>query len=323
MDIKRVACVGAGLIGSEWAALFAANGIDVVVQDTSEEILEQALERIESNIRFINEHGLAGGGGAEGTGGSLKTTTSVSEAVSQAQYVQESVPDNYDTKKEVFRKMDAACPAETILASSASGLLMTEIQKAVSIPGRCILVHPMLPVHLIPAVEIAGGLQTSPETVEETRTLLERVGKTPVVLKKEVSGYIVNRLQAALIREAIDLVAKGAASPEDVDTAFCRGIGLRSPVIGPFLRMHLAGDGIEDFLTNFAESYRYRWETMETWTSIPPAAFKAVVEGTGKMQAVRGKSVSELRKWRDEMLVKLLRTVEEGTAKPEEIGGSR
>jgi 3-hydroxypropionate dehydrogenase (NADP+) len=175
----------------------------------------------------------------------------------------------------------------------------------------------MLPVHLIPAVEIAGGVRTSPETIETTRNFLERMGKTPVVLKKEVSGYIVNRLQAALIREAIDLVAKGVASPEDIDTAFCRGIGLRSPVIGPFLRMHLAGDGIEDFLTNFAESYRYRWETMETWTSIPPAAFKAVVEGTEQMEAVRGKSIAEIRKWRDEMLVKLLCTLDEGAMKKE------
>jgi 3-hydroxyacyl-CoA dehydrogenase len=137
------------------------------------------------------------------------------------------------------------------------------------------------------------------------------LGKAPVVLKKEVSGYIVNRLQAALMREAIDLVATGVASPEDVDTAFCKGIGLRSPLTGPFLRMHLAGDGIADFLANFAESYRYRWESMASWTTIPSSAFEPVVKGTEQMDIVQRRSLAEIRRWRDEMLVKLLRVIEE------------
>jgi 3-hydroxypropionate dehydrogenase (NADP+) len=239
-------------------------------------------------------------------------TTQISEAVALADYVQESVPDNYEIKKQVFREMDAESPRHTILASSASGLLMTEIQKAVAAPERCILVHPMLPAHLLPTVEIAGGLKTSPETVATTRSFMEQLGKTPIVLNKEVSGYIVNRLQSALMREAIDLVANGVASPEDVDTAFCRGIGLRSPLTGPFLRMHLAGEGIENFLVNFAESYRYRWETMASWSTIPPSAIEAVVKGTEQMDIVKRKSLSEIRRWRDEMLVKLLRVVEEG-----------
>ena len=133
----------------------------------------------------------------------------------------------------------------------------------------------------------------------------------PVVLNREVPGYIVNRLQAALLREAIDLVDKGIASPEDVDRAFCKGIGLRDPLMGPFLRMHLAGNGIENFLKNFAQSYRYRWETMETWTSIPSSAVNEIVKGTREIDAVRTKSLDEIKSWRDEMLVKLIKLVGE------------
>ena len=323
MNVSRAACIGAGLIGSEWASLFSSKGIDVVIQDTGEDLLRRSMERIRANLTFMEKSGFLGKGEAEASLARVRTTTLVSEAVSEADYVQESVPDKYEIKKAVFREMDASAPAGTILASSASGLLMTEIQKAVTRPDRCVLVHPILPAHLIPVVEIAGGIETSGEILEATGSFMERVGKTPVVLKKEVSGYIVNRLQAALIREAIDLVDKGVASPEDVDTAYCRGIGLRSPLIGPFLRMHIAGEGIEDFLTNFGESYRYRWESMETWTSIPPSAFKAVVEGTARMKTVRSKSPDEIRKWRDEMLVRVLKTVTQGETAPKEPGGCR
>lgn len=221
-------------------------------------------------------------------------------------YVQESVPDTYVIKKHVFREMDTAAPDHAVLASSASGLLMTEIQKATTRPERCVMAHPVLPAHLIPVVEIVGGEQTTHETVEVTREFMAGLGKTPVVLNREVPGHTVDRLQAALLREAIDLVDKGIASPEEVDKAFCRGTGLRDPLVGPFLKMHLTGNGIEDFIEKFAQSYRYRWETMETWASIPPSAIEAIAKGTRDMEIVRGKSLGEIRAWRDEMLVKLL-----------------
>jgi carnitine 3-dehydrogenase len=161
----------------------------------------------------------------------------------------------------------------------------------------------------MPAVEIAGGEQTAQETVERTREFMASLGKTPIVLNREVPGHIVNRLQAALLREAIDLVDKGVASPEEVDMAFCSGIGLRDPLIGPFLRIHLAGNGIEDFIKNFSQSYRYRWESMETWTSLPPSAIEPVVKGVRDMEMVREKSLGEIGAWRDEMLVKILKVM--------------
>ncbi len=140
---------------------------------------------------------------------------------------------------------------------------------------------------------------------------MKRLGKVPVVLKKEVSGYIVNRFQAALVREAVDLVDKGVATPEEIDRAFRFGIGLRDPILGPFLRMHLAGNGVDRFMKNYAESYRYRWETMATWTSIPDRAAAKVIQGVGEMEVLRKQNPEEMALWRDEMLVKLLKVIAE------------
>ena len=310
MEISRVACVGAGLVGAGWATIFLSRGLEVIMQDISQEILNESIKHIWLNLSFLETQGLVPKGNVEAGRDRIKTTTHIADAVGHVDYVQESVPDTYEIKKRVFREMDAAAPAHAILASSASGLLMTDIQEVTTRPERCVLVHPVLPVHLIPTVEIVGGEKTSRETVQEALEFMERMGKSPVVLRREVPGYIINRLQAALLREAIDLVDKGIASPEEVDKAFCRGIGLRDPVVGPFLRMHIAGNGIKDFIENFAQSYRYRWETMETWTSIPPSAIEAVVKGTRGMEIVRKKSLGEIRAWRDEMLTKILKLID-------------
>ena len=311
MDIHKVSCVGAGLIGQGWAVLFSSAGLEVILQDVTETVLEKSMRGVKSNLMFLEASNLLKQGEAEAALKRIKVSTLIGEAVRKADYVQESVPDNYDLKKQVFREMDAAAPDHAILASSASGLLMTEIQKLVTRPDRCVLAHPVLPVYLIPLVEIAGGEQTSRETVSATYDFMKKLGKIPVLLKREVPGYIVNRLQAALLREAIDLVDKDVASAEDVDKAFCMGIGLRDPIIGPFLRIHLAGDGVERFIDNLSQSYSHRWKTMETWTSIPPSAEKKIVRAVREMEVIRTKTLEEIKSWRDEMLVKLLNVIRE------------
>jgi 3-hydroxyacyl-CoA dehydrogenase len=311
MEIRKVACVGAGLIGQGWATLFSSAGLEVILQDVTEAVLEKSIKGVKSNLRFLEARKLLKRGEADVALKKIKMSTLIGEAVRDADYVQESVPDNYDFKKQVFREMDSAAPGHAILASSSSGLLMTEIQKATLKPQRCVLVHPALPVYLLPLVEIVGGEQTDRETATVAYDFMKRLGKTPVLLKREVPGYIINRLQAALLREAIDLVDKGVASAEEVDKAFCMGVGLRDPIIGPFLRIHLAGDGVERFIENFSQSYRHRWETMETWTSIPPSAVKKIINGVKEMDVVRTKTLDEIKSWRDEMLVKFLRLVRE------------
>jgi len=309
MEIRKVACVGAGLIGQGWATLFSSAGLEVILQDVTETVLERSMEAVKSNLRFLEANKLLKRGEGDVALKKIKMSTLIGEAVRDADYVQESVPDNYDFKKQVFREMDIAAPDHAILASSSSGLLMTEIQKVTLKPQRCVLVHPALPVYLLPLIEIVGGEQTDRETATVACDFMKRLGKTPVLLKREVPGYIINRLQAALLREAIDLVDKEVASAEEVDKAFCMGVGLRDPIIGPLLRIHLAGDGVERFIENFSQSYRNRWETMETWTSIPPSAVKKIVNGVKEMDVVRTKTLDEIKSWRDEMLVKFLRLV--------------
>jgi len=309
MDIRTVACIGAGLIGQNWASLFSSKGLEVTLHDVTQDILHNSITNIASSLIFMEENNLLRAGEADAALKRIRPTTDLAEAVAHADYVQESVPDNYEIKKQVFQELDAQAPHHTILASSASGLLMTEIQKVTIRPERCVLAHPVLPAHLIPLVEIVGGEHTSPSTVKATRDFMKRIGKAPVVLNREVPGYIVNRLQAALLREAIDLVHKGIASASDVDTAFCMGIGLRDPLIGPFLRIHLAGSGVERFIENFSRSYQYRWETMETWTSIPPSAAKSIIKGVNEMEVVRTKTLEEIKSWRDELLIKILNVV--------------
>jgi 3-hydroxyacyl-CoA dehydrogenase len=311
MEIRKVACIGAGLIGQGWATLFSSAGLEVALQDVTGTILQKAIKAVTSNLGFLEKNKLLKTGEADLALKRIKMTTVIGDAVRDADYVQESVPDHYDFKKQVFREMDIAAPERAILGSSSSGLLMTEIQKVTRKPQRCVLVHPALPVYLLPLVEIVGGEKTVRETETAAYDFMKKLGKTPVVLRREVPGYIINRLQAALLREAIDLVDKGVASAEDVDRAFCMGIGLRDPIIGPFLRIHLAGDGVERFIENYSQSYRYRWETMETWTSIPPSAVKKIINGVQEMDVIRTKTLDEIKSWRDEMLVKLLRLIRE------------
>ncbi len=306
-DIKNVACVGSGLIGQGWATLFAAAGYGVTMQDLSDGKLKSAVAQVHLNLRHLADNGRLQTETAASAYKLIRTTLSLAEAVNDSDYVLESVPDNYRVKKTVFKEMDALAPPDTILASSSSGLLMSEIQTAVTRPERCVLVHPFLPVHLLPLVEVVGGEQTVPETVEITCRLMEKIGKAPVRLKKEVSGYIVNRLQAAILREAIDLVASGVASAEEVDQAFCTGMGMRDPFIGPLLRAHLAGDGIESFVEHYAESYRLRWESMATWNTISSPVRDTLVNSVNEMPIVRDNSLEEIKNWRDKMLIEILK----------------
>ena len=306
-NIKTVACIGAGLIGQGWATLFAAHGYDVIMQDLSEDRLENAMAQVSLNLTFLENNGRLQKGQAAVACERIRTTLNLADAVRHADYIQESVPDNYPAKKEVFKEMDAVAASDKILASSSSGLMMTEIQKVVTQPRRCVLTHPFLPVHLLPLVEIVGGEQTAPQTVDITVALMTALGKAPVRLKKEVSGYIVNRFQAAILREAIDLVANGVASAEEIDSAFCAGMGMREPFIGPCLRACLAGDGIENFMEGYAESYKLRWESMAAWHSLPTPMRAPFIKSVNEMEMVRQHSLEDIKKWRDKLLVEVLK----------------
>ena len=299
MGIRKIACVGAGLVGHSWATLFAVKGMSVNLQDLREEILADALAKIESNVDFLAEKDVIGRREAETALRRIKTTTSLPEAVEDADYIQESVFESYEMKKKIFSEMDAEAPPEAILASSSSALLMSEIQKATAKPDRCLIAHPFNPPHLVPLVELVPGSRTSPETIKATYEFMLKLGKVPVVLKKEVPGYIANRLSMRLYEEAVDLVDKGVATVEDVDRALSAGPGVRWAIMGPHLTYHLGGGprGIEHWFETFGKAF------------FSPSATKKVIEGVKEMEIVKTKSMKELVRWRDEKLAELLKII--------------
>lgn len=306
-EVDRVACIGSGLIGQGWAALFALNGYDVILEDMIEEKLKKAVARVEDHMHFLVEAGL--GRDAKGALGRIKTTTSLVDAVADVDYVQESVFESYGVKKTVYEEMDRAAPRETILASSTSGLLMTEIQKkAKRYPERCIVAHPWNPSYLVPLVELCPGELTSDETIIRTYNLMEKIKKVPVVLRKEVPGFIANRLSAALWREALDLVDRGVATVEDVDKAVRAGPGIRWAIMGPYLTYHLGGGsgGIEYLIRHIGVPKAAWLETMAKWTETPESAIERAVKGVEEMDIVHEMSLEELERWRDRQLVKIL-----------------
>ncbi|MBS7637359.1 3-hydroxyacyl-CoA dehydrogenase family protein [Candidatus Bathyarchaeota archaeon] len=309
-EIETIACVGAGLVGQGWAAIFVLKGFKVILEDLKSEKLDEAFRRVKGHIRFLVEAGL--GEDAEGAIGRVRITTELEDALQEADYVQESIYESYEAKRSIYREMDEAAPRECILASSTSGLLMTEIQRAVRrFPERCIVAHPWNPVHLIPLVEICPGEFTSKETIYRTRDLMERIGKIPVVLRKEVPGFIGNRLSAALWREALDLVDKGVASVEDVDKVVWAGPGLRWALMGPFMTYHLGGGagGIGYLMRHIGPTKAAWLETMAKWIQPPETAVEKAINGVEEMTG--GRPVEELERWRDERLVNLIKLLGE------------
>lgn len=315
MEIRKVACVGAGLVGHSWALIFALKGFSVSLHDVNNNILTDAIRSMNSDLEFLAENNLVELDHIRGVLSRVKTTTNLAKAVEAVDYVQESVAERYDVKQSVFKEIDTYAPEHTILASSASGLLMTEIQKATKRPHKCVLVHPWNPPMLMPLVEIAGGKETSNETIQIAYNLMLKLGKVPVILRKELPGHIANRIQAAVLREAIDLVDKGIATVEDVDRAISAGPGLRWAIMGPFLIHHLGSKGIEGFFESLGPSYVHRWKSMATWTSIPPPAIKKVVKGVHEIELVQSKTMEEIVKWSHYRLAELLKVLGYTTGK--------
>jgi 3-hydroxypropionate dehydrogenase (NADP+) len=311
MKIEKLACVGAGLIGHSWATLFASKGYTVNLQDQQEGNLTRAYNRIRSNLDFLARKGLLEEENPQDLLKRINVTTNLAKAVKNVDYVQESVFENYNVKKAVFREMDAVAQKDTVFASSSSGLLITEIQKATTKPDRCLIAHPFNPPHLIPLVELVPGEQTSPEVVNVIFEFMRRIGKVPVVLQREVPGHIANRLSAALWREAIDLVDKGVASVEDVDKALRVGPAIRWALMGVHLTYNLGGGsgGIEHFVDNLGPAFSSWWKTMDTWTSIPSSAATKVIEGVKETNLVQTKTREEIVNWRDEKILEVLKVV--------------
>jgi 3-hydroxypropionate dehydrogenase (NADP+) len=302
-NINRVACVGAGLIGQGWAALFLLHGYNVVLQDLSDERLKEAHSRTLLHTRKLVEYGF---GVEDDYEKRLDVTTSLEKALEGVDFIQESVFESLDVKRPLYSRMDFIAPKDVVIASSTSGLMMTDIARDMKLhTERAIVAHPWNPVHLVPLVELSPGEKTSKETVEAAYSLMTRIGKVPVVLKKEAPGFIANRLSAVLWREALNLVETGVATVEDVDKAVKAGPGIRWAIMGPYLTYHLGGGkgGIEYLMRHIGVSKAKWLETAANWTDTPESAIQKAVEGVNDM--VNNLSIEELEAWRDRYLVEL------------------
>jgi 3-hydroxyacyl-CoA dehydrogenase len=246
-EISSVACVGGGTIGFSWALLFAQHGLQVNIYDISEEALAWSKRELRSAYDTMVNVGVMSEDAVSAALDRITTTTDLAAAVKAVDFVQESGPERYRIKREIYRELDRLARPDAILASSTSAMLMTEIQSATTRPERCVVAHPYNPPHIVPSVEIVPGEATSEETVESTRDFMAKMGRTPVVARKECRGHIVNHMQAVIYREAKWLVGNGVATAAEIDLAFRTGPGLRLALMGPFLvGMFTSPGGLED-----------------------------------------------------------------------------
>ena len=304
-----IAVLGTGTIGASWAAFYALQGFEVCLHDQDPAALEAGERAARGHLERLRELGLAEAAAVGAAAARLRPMRTLEAMAKGVSFVQESVRETYDVKKDVFKRLDAIAPPDTLIASSSSGLLISEIQSVMQRPARALLAHPFNPPHLIPLVELVAGRQTGADAMERARLFFERLGKTPVVLHKEIPGHIANRLAAALWREAIDLVASGVASVEDVDKALRAGPGLRWAIMGQHMIYHLGGGqgGYRYFIDHIGKTFEEYWRTMATWTAIPEQAKAAVIAGV--QEAAAGRSLAELGRERDEALAKILKVL--------------
>jgi carnitine 3-dehydrogenase len=266
----------------------------------------ETIDRAASAVHFLVAKGLADPAPAERGLASLTAPATLREAVAGAVLVQECVPDDEALKRNVFAEIGANALDDCLIATSSSGLSITAIQRDTPVPGRTLAAHPYNPPHLIPLVELAAGDLTAPETIDRAAVFYAGVGKEPVVVNKDLPGYIANRMSAALWREAIELVRTGVATVEDVDKAVRYGPGLRWAVMGPHLIYHLGGGkgGLRGHIAHLTGSKEGMLRDLATWTTFP--ADTADVLAAGIEAEAGGRSLDELEAERDEALAAVL-----------------
>ncbi len=302
-QIKRVAVIGTGVIGASWAALFLAKGLDVAATDVAPGAEARLRQYVDEAWAALEGLGLAPGASRS----RLKFFDDLPEAVEGADLVQENGPERIDFKKNLYGRLDALLPPAALIASSSSGLTMSEIQSGCPAhPERCAIGHPFNPPHLIPLVEIVGGSKTSEDTLRRLTDFYTALGKRTIRLQKEVPGHVANRLQAALWREIVHLISEGVVNVADADTAVCWGPGLRWGVMGPTLLFHLGGGqgGIEHFFDQFTGPMTAWWKALGN-PELTPEVRKTVVAGV--LQEAGGRSLNALAAQRDEALLGLLK----------------
>ena len=249
--MERVAVVGAGLIGRAWAIVFARAGCSVALWDKLPGVAEAAMEPIRARLGDLRAAGLVEGE-PTAIAARIEPVAALDACLAGAVHVQEQGPERVEVKRELFAALDALSPPGAVLASSTSGIPASAFTEALPGRGRCLVAHPVNPPYLVPLVELVGAPWTSPDAVARTRALMARVGQVPVTAMKETRGFVLNRMQAALVAEAFRLVRDGVMSADDVDACVRDGLGLRWSFMGPFETIDLnAPGGVADYAARF------------------------------------------------------------------------
>jgi len=255
---EHIAVIGAGLMGHGIAQIFATQGYQVRLMDLKEEILDKAIENIRSNLTLMAQHGIGRLNEIESIIARIKRTVDLKEASSDAQFIVEAISENLELKKNIFNELDAICSEKTILSTNTSVISITEIAQKALRRDRILGTHFWNPPYLIPLVEVVRGQDTSDEVMDITIDLLRKVGKHPVRVNKDVPGFVANRLQHALWREAISIVEGGIADATTVDECVKYGFGLRLPVLGPLENADMVGLdltlAIHEYVLKYLES---------------------------------------------------------------------
>lgn len=298
----RVAIVGCGTIGRSWAARFAAAGHEVALFDADAQTARDAISCVIPMLAQLHDHGLSPA--PEQALRSIAVHATLQDAVAGVEFVQESVAEKEDVKRAVFEALDLAAPPNAILASSASAIPGSKFISHLEKRERCIIAHPANPPHLLPLVELVPSLFTSIETIDRCRAFLQQAGMIPVVLNHEVPGFVMNRLQAAVVNEALSLVGEGVISPEGIDNVMRYSLGLRWAIMGPFETMELnAPLGFGDYARKFGDSYQALGRTLKV---ADPWSEKAIKDIESMRRAkLPLSSITGRQEWRDDLLARI------------------
>ena len=301
-DVRAITCLGAGPIGGGWAAYFLARGYDVTswILDPSEEGKLRGL--VDTAWGALEELGLADGASRD----RLTVTTDLEVAVGEAEFVQESVPENLEVKQKVYADLGVMAPRDVVLCSSTSGLSMTDIQALCPSPERTVTGHPFNPPYLMPLVEIVAGERTDPEVVAWTGAFFRHAGKAPLVMEREVPGFIATRLQEAIWREALHMIDAGEATVEQIDTAITNGPGPRWALMGPCMVFHVGGGegGMAYCLEQFGPALKFPWTRLAAPELTDELATKMI---DGCNEAAAGEDFRSLTARMNDGLVRILK----------------
>ncbi len=306
-DVRTVTCVGAGTIGGGWVAYFLARGYRVVAWDPAEDAEARLRHLVQAAWPALTELGLAEGASLD----NLAVEHDLAAACAQADFVQESAPEDLELKRTLLADIDAATPDDVVISSSTSGYAMSEMQTKCAHPERTVVGHPFNPPYLIPLVEVVGGTATAPAAVAWASDFFRHAGKSVITMDREVPGFIANRLQEALWREALHMVAAGEATVEQIDLSITDGPGLRWPIQGPMLTFHLAGGqgGMAHMLDHFGPSLQSPWTRLVA-AELTPELRDAVVDGCER--EADGRSIDDLVAERDQGVIAVLRAMGRG-----------